>query len=107
MLIDIRKIDKPINGISNGGTMVTDREGDLPGFFTVYYNPKSLMNISAFCDTRRMFRTTMDTSKEVDILVHIGENKIMRFLEIGASLYLWKPEDNSNFIDKQTKITLS
>jgi len=32
MLINIRKYKKPINGVSNGGVMVTDREGDLPGF---------------------------------------------------------------------------
>ena len=59
--------------MSNGGVMVTNEEGDLPGFFTVYYNPKSLMNIIAFSDMRRRFRVTVDTSKENEILVHADE----------------------------------
>ena len=80
--------------------MVIDMEGYWP-FFTVYYNPKSLMNIIAFCDTRKRFRITMDTDKEVAILVHIGEDRIMRSVEIGAGLYIWKPEHNSNLINKR------
>jgi len=32
MLVNVRKCKKSINGVSNGGVMVTDREGDLPGF---------------------------------------------------------------------------
>ena len=33
MLTNIRRCKRPINGISNGGVMVTSEEGDLPGFF--------------------------------------------------------------------------
>ena len=61
LLTDIKKC-KPINGISNGGTMVTEYQGGLPGFFTVYYNPESLLNISSFAEVRKKYRITMDTA---------------------------------------------
>ena len=77
--------------------MVTDKECDLPE----YYNPGSLMNILALRDTMNCFRVTMDMNEEVAILVHITKDKVMRFVEIGAGLYIWKPEDNSSLLNKQ------
>ena len=44
----------------------------------------------------------MDTGKEVAILVHLGNGKILRFLEVGVGLYIWKPEYNYNLLNKQT-----
>lgn len=103
MLVNIGKGKKSINGISNGGVMVTDQEGDFPGFFTVYYNPESLMNILALSNTRKRFRITMDTSKEVAILVHIAKNIVMKFVEVDAGLYIWRPEFNNklNFTKRE------
>ena len=57
--------------------MKSDMEGDIPGCFTAYYNPKSLMNISSFKDVRKKFRVTLDTGKENAILVHVGDGKVM------------------------------
>ena len=101
MLVEIRGYKKPINGVSNGGVMVADKEGNLPGFFTVYYNPDSLMNILSSSDMRKRFRVKMDTNEESAMLVHISKDNVMRFVEIGASLYIWKPEDSSNLQNKQ------
>ena len=81
--------------------MVTSKEGNLSGFFTVYYNPELLMIILSLSDMRKRFRVTMDTSKEVAMLVNNAKNKIMRFVEISAGLYLWKPEHKSNLLNKQ------
>ena len=64
MLVHIRKCDKLMNGVSNGRVMVKDREGELPEFFKVYYNSRSLMNIISFKDMRNRFKITVDTSKE-------------------------------------------
>ena len=100
MLIDVRDCEKPINGFSNGGVMTTREEEDLPGLFTVYYNPESLMNKVLLSDTRKRFKVTMDTSAEVAILVHINDKRVMRFLEIGAGLYIWKTETNTNLLNK-------
>ena len=56
------------------------------------------MNIISFSDMRKRFRITVDTSKEAAILVHIGNEKVMKFLEIRAGLYIWKPEHNYNLL---------
>ena len=101
VLINLRKCEKPISGVSNGGILTTDLEGDLPGFFTVYHNPESLMNILALSDMVKHFRVTMDTSVEVAMLVHINDTQVMRFTEIAAGLYIWKPETNTNLVNKQ------
>ena len=101
LLVNIRDSIKPINGVSNGGVMVTSKEGDLPGFFKVYYNPDSLMNILSLSDMRKRFRVTMDTSKEAAMLVHIAKSEVMKFIEVRAGLYVWKPEHNTNLLNKQ------
>jgi len=66
-----------MNGISNGGIMVTNEEGNLPGFLPVYYNPNSLMNIIAMSNMRKKFIATMDTSQKVAIMVHLGNGRIL------------------------------
>ena len=43
----------------------------------------------------------METSKEVVILVHIVNNRVMKFVKVGAGLYIWRPEFNSNLLSKQ------
>ena len=52
------------------------------------------MNIIAFSDMRKRFRITVDTSEENAIAVYIGESCVMKILEVGAGLYIWKPEHN-------------
>ena len=97
----IRKSKKSIRGVSNGGVMVTDQEGELSGFFTVYYNPSSLMNIISFKDTRKRFMIMVDTAVENSIIVRIGEGRQIKCLEIGVGLYIWRPKHNSNISNKQ------
>ena len=95
LLTDIKKC-KPINGISNGGTMVTGYQGELPGFFAVYYNPESLLNILSFAEVRKKYRITMDTAEKNCIVVHLSDSRKMNFEEIRSGLYVWKPSTNTN-----------
>ena len=81
--------------------MVTNKEGDLPGFFKVYYNPDSLMNILSLSNMRKRFRIAMDMGKDAAILVHIVENKVMKFIEVCLGLYIWRPEHNTILFNKQ------
>ena len=101
MLVNIENSRKSINGVSNGGVMLTNKEDYLPSFFTIYYHPKSLMNILSISNLRKRFKVTMDISKEVAILVHIAKNKVMKSIEIGAGLYIWKSEHNSSLLNKK------
>ena len=87
--------------------MVTDKEVDMPGFFPVYYSPMFLMNIISFNDMRKRLKITVDTSKKAAMLVHIGNKKVMKFLEIGAGHYTSKSEHNFNLLNKKTFVLFS
>ena len=101
MLVNIRDSVKPINGLSNGGVMVKDKEGDLTVFFKRTTIVFSLRNIISLSDMRKRFRITMDKSKDTAIPVHIAENKVMEFIEVCVGLYVWKPEQNTSLSNKQ------
>ena len=55
VVTNLRKSSKPITRVSNGGVMVTDMEGDMLRFFTVYVNEQSLMNILALATQGKDF----------------------------------------------------
>ena len=80
--------------------MQTDMEGDMPGFFKVYVNKQSLMNISDFNNVREKFKITVDTAIENTISVHIPENRILKFKEMDRGMHIWIPEDNTNVSNK-------
>ena len=44
----------------NGGTMVTNMVGEIPGYGTVWYHTKSLANILSFSNVRKLFGVTMN-----------------------------------------------
>ena len=71
----------------------------------VYLSPKSLTNIIAFRDTRKHFRITMDTEKKVAMMAHVAGYRIMCFVEVVTSIYIWKLEYNTNLIDKHISST--
>lgn len=50
-------------------------------------------------DMMKKIMTTMDTSKEVAILVHLRNGKILSCFDVSASLYIWKPEHNCNLLN--------
>ena len=98
MLINVRKAKRKLVANTNGGPHVCDMEGELPGFFKVWFNPQSMINILSFADVRKRFRITIDTEKESTFLVHIGRGRPLRFNEVDSGLYLF---DKSNYIKNQ------
>ena len=84
--------------------MKSDMEGDIPGWFTAYYNPNSLMNMFSFQDVRKRFRVTMDTGEENAIIVHLDEGKVVKFLETDNGLYIWTPCDGTNLSKKKVSL---
>ena len=93
LVMNLRMSKTPMTAVTNGGTMVTDMEGDLPGWFTVYVNEKSMMNILSMRDVTKKFRVTLDTEVEKSINVHVSDERVVKFKEVGNGLYIWNPED--------------
>ena len=98
MLINVKKAGRRLVANTNGGPHVCDMEGELPGFFKVWFNPQSMINILSFADVRKRFRITIDTEKESTFLVHIGRGRPLRFNEVASGLYLF---DKSSYVKNQ------
>ena len=72
------------NGVHQDSTHIRH----LPGFFDVWFNPESRLNILSFAEMSRKFCITMDTANESAIYVHIEENKVIKFKEAKNGLYV-------------------
>ena len=50
MVTNLRESTNPMTVVINGGIMKTTMEGELLGWFTVYVNKESLINILSMVD---------------------------------------------------------
>ena len=89
IVIDIVKSETIMRAITNGGHQDSDHKGILPGFFKVWINKRSLLNILAMGGVRKNFRVTMDTDVEVAINVHMKNWQTLKFKEIESGLYMF------------------
>ena len=88
MLINITSSAKTLRAYTNGGHQDSNKVGEFPGFFKVWYNPDSMLNILSFKDVRKRFKVTVYTSVENAICVHIDDGKVLKFAEVESGLYL-------------------
>ena len=82
MVLNIRKSPHVLKAHTNGGRQDSVQMADVPGFFTVWFNPKSMINILAKSDVCNKFRITADTSKGKYIIVHLSAERKMIFEEV-------------------------
>jgi len=73
---------------TNGGYQDSTKVGFLPGFFEVWYNEDSRLNILSFSDVASKYRITIDTAKENSILVHINKEKVLKFRQVENGLFM-------------------
>ena len=90
MLTNVREVSQTMRAITNGGHQDSNKKGILPGFFPVWVNPHSRLNILAWSDIRRKFRITADTAESNEITVHLENDRKMKFEEVKSGLYLCK-----------------
>ena len=92
----VRRSKHKLKAFTNGGLQESEYRGFLPGFFEVWYNPESMINILSFDEVSKRFRIIMDTGEENTIKEHIDEEngKVLRFKSIEAGLYILDANDN-------------
>ncbi len=73
MLLNIRPSGRTLKAYTNGGCQDSKWIGDLPGFFPVWYNPKSMITILAWADVCDKYRITADTWEGKYSTVHLDE----------------------------------
>jgi len=96
MLQNIRESKDTLHAKSNGGELTSKHVGDLPGFFPVWFNPKSMLNILSLAEVQQRYRTTMDSADSNSIVVHTNKKKSLKFSAVGTGLYLLQNGVNSN-----------
>ena len=60
-LQNVRRNSKSLRAYTNGGHQDSHADGDLPGLFTVWCNPASMLNILSFSEVSNHYRITVDT----------------------------------------------
>ena len=92
-----------LNDYTNKGRQDSRYIADLPGFFTVWYNPSSMINILAWSDVRRRYRITADTSIGRYIPVHLSPDRRTIFEEVGSGLYLFRNKAQVQYAKKVSR----
>ena len=88
LLKNVRKTNRSLKAFSNGGSQISRMIGMLPGFFEVWCNPNSMVNILSFSEVSTKLRVTVDTACENTIFVHISNNKRIRFEQVKNGLFI-------------------
>ena len=96
---NIRESDEPLSISTNGGLMESHLKCDIPHISNVWYNENSMTNIISLKDMTKKFRVTMDSTKELALLVHMPD-KIVKFKQFSNGLYAMDPSDETSFSRK-------
>ena len=88
-LINIRPSVYKIKLATNGGEQVSNMVGDIPNFGLVWYNLHSLANILSLVVVRKNNRVTMESNKEITIIVHRNDGTTLNFLECNSGIYYY------------------
>jgi hypothetical protein len=101
MLRNIRKSDRVLRAITNGGFQDSVMVGDFPNLGEVWYNCDSIANILSLADVRKVCRVTMDSFDGPTINVHRLDSSIMQFHEHASGLYVYNTNSvtNNNIYD--------
>ena len=98
-LRNIRKADTPIRVNTNGGIMICDMVGDLPGYGWVYYNPNGIANILSMARVEENGRRiTYDTHNGGCFKVHNYESgKVLIFGRLNCGLFAMDTRSKKSF----------
>ena len=67
--------------------------GSLSGFFPIWFNKNSMINILSFAEVCKVYRITIDTDIAATMNVHLHNGNIMTFTEVDSGLYIF--QDNA------------
>ena len=76
---------------TNGGVLVTKQKTDLPQWGEVWFNNHAITNIISYAEMADRYRNTYDSGKEDAFIVHLSDNKTVRFNRLGNNLYVYEP----------------
>ncbi|KAI2510062.1 Reverse transcriptase (RNA-dependent DNA polymerase) [Fragilaria crotonensis] len=86
-----RSNDGDMHLSTNGGVLVTTHKADLPQWGEVWFNEMAITNIISYAEMADRYRITYDSGKEDAFVVHLSDDKTVRFTRHGNNLYVFKP----------------
>ena len=86
LLTDIRKSEKPLELVTNGGPFVADLIGSFMNEVLVWYSQYSVANFLGSHQLAKKLRIACDTEAEDAMHVHFESDKHMKFESFGAGL---------------------
>jgi Zinc knuckle len=105
MLQNIRKSDKVLRALTNGGYQDSNMVGIFPNLGEVWYNENSIANILSLADVRKVCRVTMDSCAEPSMNVHRLDGSVMKFVEHESGLYIYRTNDTNNVVSAYTMLS--
>ena len=70
---------------------MTTHKADLPQWGEVCFNELAITNIISYAEMADRYRITYDSGKEDAFIVHLSNDKDVRFTRLGNNLYVHKP----------------
>jgi hypothetical protein len=86
LLTNIRRSPTRMRIRCNAGWRSTNTVGDLPGYGTVWYDPRSIANILSLSRVKDKYHVAYDSS-DGEFLVTKPDGMVFRFIESGTGLY--------------------
>jgi hypothetical protein len=89
---DITNAKQQLDLETNGGTLTTNKEATVPGFWKkVWFDKDAITNIFAFHEMVQQYPVTYDSKKEDAFIVHISDVKKIKFIKAPNGLYYYIP----------------
>jgi hypothetical protein len=87
---DIKTSDTMLEMATNGGTRVSNKVAQVPGFGQVWFDENAIANIFGLSDLKKKHRVTYDSGKEDAFIVHLEKGKNLKFKCTEDGLYLYE-----------------
>ena len=73
LMDDIHEVEIPMDLKTNGGELITNKKGTVPGFGEGWFKKSSMTNIMSFAELKDKFRITYDSNREDAFCVHLPD----------------------------------
>jgi hypothetical protein len=100
---DIRVTDTIMHIHYHPGTSSTRLQATLPGYGTVWFDPKGIANILSLLNVKNKYRVTFDSSIDDTFYVHKSDGSTRKFvaLQSGGGYISWtQPKTKNHFTKK-------
>ncbi len=94
MVENIHEVDDELTLYTNGGTLCTNLQATVPGFGTVWFQPKAITNIFSFAEMEDKYPISY-AAEEKTFIVHLP-NKDVKFKRSGNKLYYCQADYSTN-----------